>query len=92
MALVSGELVARARRGDPRLAVLPDVEVLCQALAGARRIVIGGEAYVVETRLREIGARYLPITREWALEAAAPDAIRSLCELVAGRLLTLEWR
>lgn len=92
MALLSGELVARARRRDPRLAELTDPEVLHRALADARCIVIGGEAYVVESRLREIGARYLPVTREWALEDAAPEAKRCLCELVAGRLLTLEWQ
>ncbi len=71
---------------------MPDAEVLLRVLGGHRRVVVGGEAYVVEARLREIGARYLPITREWVIEDAAPDALRSLCELVAGRLLTLEWQ
>jgi hypothetical protein len=91
VAILTRQLVAQLKADHPDLARLNDAKALAHHLAHFRRIVVGGECYTIDSKLRALDGVYLPTSREWLFEDLDDETREALAEAIAYRpLITLK--
>lgn len=82
MAIIARQLAEQLKASNPELATATPPRALLSWLRQYRRIVVGGECYTIEKRLRELGGQYVPTSREWAFVDADEATLNALAEVI----------